>query len=50
MIESFRNILAIPDLRKRLIFAFGLLAVYRIGCNIPTPGVNPEALLEIIEQ
>ncbi len=50
MIESFRNILAIPDLRKRLLFAFGLLAVYRIGCNIPTPGVNPEALLEIIEQ
>ncbi len=50
MIESFRNILAIPDLRKRLIFAFGLLAVYRIGCNIPTPGVNPEALLEIIQQ
>ncbi len=50
MIESFRNILAIPDLRKRLMFAFGLLAVYRIGCNIPTPGVNPEALLEIIEQ
>ncbi len=50
MIESFRNILAIPDLRKRLIFAFGLLAVYRIGCNIPTPGVNPEALLEIIDQ
>ncbi len=50
MIESFRNILAIPDLRKRLIFAFGLLAVYRIGCNIPTPGVNPEALLEIMEQ
>ncbi len=50
MIESFRNILAIPDLRKRLIFAFGLLAVYRIGCTIPTPGVNPEALFQIMEQ
>ena len=50
MIESFRNIFAIPDLRKRLIFAFALLAVYRVGCNIPTPGVNPEALIEIMEQ
>ncbi len=49
MIESFRNILAIPDLRKRLLFAFALLAVYRVGCNIPTPGVNPEALIEIMD-
>ncbi|MCP3956793.1 MAG: preprotein translocase subunit SecY [bacterium] len=50
MIESFRNILAIPDLRKRLMFAFALLAVFRVGCNIPTPGVNPDALFEIMEQ
>ncbi len=50
MIESFRNIFAIPDLRKRVIFTFALLAVYRIGCNIPTPGVNPQALIEFREQ
>ena len=49
MIESLRNIFAIPDLRKRLIFTFGLLAVYRIGCHIPTPGVDPQALLEFME-
>ena len=48
MIESFRNIFAIPDLRKRLMFTFGLLAVYRIGCNIPTPGVDPQALVEFM--
>ena len=48
MIESFRNIFAIPDLRKRLLFTFGLLAVYRIGCNIPTPGVDPQALVEFM--
>ncbi len=48
--ESFRNIFAIPDLRKRIVFTFALLAVYRVGCNIPTPGVNPQALIEIIEQ
>jgi len=48
VIESFRNILAIPDLRKRLAFTFGLLAVYRIGCHIPTPGVDPNALIEFM--
>jgi preprotein translocase subunit SecY len=45
-LESFRNIFAIPDLRNRILFMFGLLAVYRIGCYIPTPGVDPQALLE----
>ncbi len=49
VIESFRNIFAIPDLRKRLLFTFGLLAVYRIGCHIPTPGVDPQALLEFMD-
>ena len=48
--ESFRNIFAIPDLRKRILFTFALLAVYRVGCNIPTPGVNPQVLLEILAQ
>jgi preprotein translocase subunit SecY len=48
VIESFRNIFAIPDLRKRLMFTFGLLAVYRIGCHIPTPGVDPQALFEFM--
>ncbi|MEO8504453.1 MAG: preprotein translocase subunit SecY [Acidobacteriota bacterium] len=49
MLESFRNIFAIPDLRKRLFFTFGLLAVYRIGCIIPSPGVDPHALLEFMK-
>ena len=48
MIESFRNIFAIPDLRKRVLFTFGLLAVYRVGCNIPSPGVDPLALVEFM--
>ena len=50
MIDSFRNIFAIPELRNRLMFMFGMLAVYRIGCHIPTPGVDPSALLEFMEQ
>jgi preprotein translocase subunit SecY len=48
VIESFRNIFAIEDLRKRVLFMLGMLAVYRIGCHIPTPGVDPEALFEFM--
>jgi preprotein translocase subunit SecY len=49
VIDSFRNIFAIPDLRKRVFFTFALLAVYRIGCIIPTPGIDPQSLLEFME-
>lgn len=38
------NILKIPELKRRLIFTFLLLAIYRVGSHIPTPGVNGDAL------
>ena len=38
--KRFANIFAIPDLRKRVLFTLGLLAVYRLGGHIPTPGIN----------
>ncbi len=44
MIEAIQNIFSIPDLRKRILFMLGLLAVYRIGAHIPTPGIDSEAL------
>ena len=50
MIESLRNIFSIPDLRKRVIFTFLLLAVYRLGAFIPTPGVDPQAIAEFTNQ
>lgn len=50
MIESLRNLFAIPDLRKRVIFTFLLLAVYRLGSFVPVPGINPEALDEFTRQ
>jgi preprotein translocase subunit SecY len=46
VIESFRNIFAIPDLRRRVIFTFSLLAVYRLGSFIPIPGIDPVAIAE----
>ena len=48
--ESIRNIWAIPDLRKRLIFTFAMLAVYRVGCFIPVPGVDAKVLLDLMDQ
>jgi len=50
VIDSFRNIFKVEDLRRRVLFMFGLLAVYRIGCHIPTPGVDSAALIEFMNQ
>src|SRR6202034_2717077 len=44
MLEKFLNIFRIPDLRKRVLFTLGILAVYRLGSHIPTPGVNAHHL------
>ena len=41
MFESLKTITEIPDLRKRILFTLGMLAVYRLGAFIPTPGINP---------
>jgi preprotein translocase subunit SecY len=38
--EAFANMFRVPDLRKRVLFALALLAVYRLGGHIPTPGIN----------
>ena len=37
------------ELRSRLLFVLGALIIYRIGCFIPVPGVNPEAMLQLME-
>jgi preprotein translocase subunit SecY len=49
MVESLKNIFAIADLRKRVLFTLGLLAVYRIGSKIPTPGINADALQALMQ-
>ena len=40
MIEQLRSIFEIADLRKRILFTLGMLALYRLGSFIPTPGIN----------
>ena len=50
MIEAFQNIFKIPELKKRVFFSLGMLAVYRIGCHIPTPGIDSKALAHFFAQ
>jgi preprotein translocase subunit SecY len=51
MIENFfnsiRNVFAVPDLRKRVLFTLAMLAVYRIGSHVRTPGIDPDALASL---
>ncbi len=44
MVGGFQNIFKIPELKKRVLYTFGLLMVYRVGCVVPTPGINADAL------
>jgi preprotein translocase subunit SecY len=50
MFEKIANIFRIPDLRKRVLFTLGLLAVYRLGAHIPTPGINADMLAKFFNQ
>lgn len=50
MLEAFQNIFKIPELKKRVLFSLGMLAVYRIGCHIPTPGIDRIALSHFFKQ
>jgi preprotein translocase subunit SecY len=50
MLGGIESIGKIPELRNRLLFTLGLLAVYRIGCAIPTPGIDSQALASFFAQ
>jgi preprotein translocase subunit SecY len=50
MFEKLANIFRVPDLRKRILFTLALLAVYRLGGHIPTPGVNADKLSQFFDQ
>ena len=50
MLEKLSNIFRVPDLRKRVLFTLGILAVYRLGGHVPTPGINSEKLAQFFEQ
>ena len=50
MLGGLQNIGRIPELRQRILFTFGMLAVYRVGCVIVTPGINPQVIRDFFEQ
>ncbi len=50
MFEAFQNIFKIPELKKRVLFSLGMLAVYRVGCHIPTPGIDRIALAHFFKE
>jgi preprotein translocase subunit SecY len=50
MLEKFANVFRVPDLRKRILFTLALLAVYRLGGHIPTPGINADKLAQFFDQ
>jgi len=48
--EAVANIFRIPDLRRRILFTLGLLAIYRLGGHIPTPGIDANRPQEFFNQ
>ena len=49
MLQTFLNAFRVPEIRKKLAFTAGMLALYRIGAYIPAPGINVDAVEQISE-
>jgi len=49
VIDGIQNVFKIPELKKRLFYTFALLAVYRVGAFVPTPGIDSQALARYFE-
>jgi len=49
MIQKIGEIFEVPDLRKKVLFTLGCLAIYRLGAAIPIPGINAEAIRQIFQ-
>mgnify|MGYP002623932139 CR=1 FL=1 len=50
MIGGIQNIGRIQELRSRIFFTFGMLAVYRVGCAVATPGINRDVIRRFFEE
>ncbi len=48
--SGFQNIFKIPELKRRIFYTLALLAVYRIGVHVPTPGIDAAALADFFER
>jgi preprotein translocase subunit SecY len=50
MLSGFQNASRVPELRRRLLFTLAMLAVYRLGVHVPTPGIDRQAMAAFFEQ
>jgi preprotein translocase subunit SecY len=50
VLSSLRNMFKVPDLRNKIIFTLLILALYRFGSHVPTPGIDFEAVQQLEEQ
>ena len=50
MLGAFRSAFATPDLRRKILFTLGIIAVYRVGATLPSPGVSYVNIQECIRQ
>ena len=50
MLSAFRSALTTPDLRKKILFTLGIIAVYRLGATLPSPGVSYSNVQECLRQ
>jgi len=50
MLSSFANCFKIPELKQKILFTLAIIVAYRVGCYIPTPGVNGAVLAEFFER
>jgi preprotein translocase subunit SecY len=44
MLSAFANIWKVPELKKRVLFTLGVVALVRVGCNIPVPGIDTQLI------
>ncbi len=49
MFDSLQNIFKVPELKRRIFFTLGFLAIYRVGCHVPIPGIDAKALSEFFQ-
>src|SRR5437660_1254682 len=50
MLSGFQNASRIPELRRRVLFTLAMLAVYRLGVHVPTPGIDRQAMAAFFDQ
>ena len=50
MISSLKNIFKIPELKRKVLITLSLLIVHRIGCYVPTPGIDTQALSDYFRE